>query len=409
MRALSRSLFASAVLVVLFTGHAGAAGAGLCDAFAAAITKRAAENAAYKCVFSSPNYNDPVAQRRWCRSVTEETAINESLRRDAETGRCAYCASYSNEANRQAKENVLFNCGFTGPRWGFGDGHRTWCMAFTPECASGFGMAAAAGLCKPDQDGMEEDARARAIKQCKAKYTAEQIDACTAYADKAVEQAKANDAKKCFTPGPRFSEDRDLHFSWCVGQIETDGKKMVLATKHESEARDVENNACKPVRRLGKLKPGGKNQLRPIPSSGESPFGAADKSGDKSGQAGFNQISGPAGQSTPSKIKSNSVKAAKGGGGFNTAKPSAKPVKSGSTAMDRLGGDSAVVPPGSAAGAGGRGGARAGSVNAGPAANFGSGTSSTSAGSTSGSHLNRGPAGASAIGTPSAGGFRDPK
>ena len=202
---------------------------------------------------------------------------------------------------------------------------------------------------------MREPRAKKPFEQCKAKYTSAQIDACNAYADKAVEQAKANDAKKCFTPGPRFSEDRDMHFRWCVGQIETDGVKMVLATKHESDARDAENSACKPVRRLGKLKPGGKNQLRPIPSTGKSPFGAADKSG----QSGFNQISNPAGQSAPDKIKSNSVKAAKGGGGFNTAKPSVKPVKSGNTAMDRLGGgDSGAVPSGSAAGAGGRGGAR---------------------------------------------------
>ena len=114
-----------------------------------------------------------------------------------------------------------------------------------------------------------------------------------------------------------------------------------LATKHESDAREAENSACKPVKRLGKVKPGGKNQLRPIPSSGKSPFGAADKSG----QSGFNQISGPAGTGA-SKIKSNSVKATKGGGGFNTAKPG------GNSAMDRLGAGGNVAP-GSAAGASG--------------------------------------------------------
>jgi hypothetical protein len=397
MRALFRSLFAAAVLVVLFTGHAGAAGAGLCDAFAAAITKRAAENNANQCGFSSrPNYDNADAQKRWCRSVTEETAIGESFKRDAESEKCAYCRNYSTVANAEARDNVLLNCGGTGPRWGFGEGHMAWCMAVERECGGIY------NLCDPASETRqvraETNARQEAIQQCRGKFTPAQLAACAAYAEKAVEQAKANDAKKCFTPGPRFSEDRDMHFSWCVGQIETDGVKMVLLTKQESDAREAENIACKPVRRLGKVKPGGKNQLRPIPSSGESPFGAADKSG----QGGLNEVSAPAGKAAPSKINSNSLKAAKGGGGFNTAKPG------GNSAMDRLGGGSGAVVPGSAAGASGRGAARAGAAGASSGVNGGT-VSSPSAGGTGGSFLNRGPTGASAIQKPSQDGFVGPK
>ena len=71
------------------------------------ITKRAAENAAYKCVFSSPNYDDPDAQKRWCRSVTEETAINDSLWRDAETAKCADCRTTRMRPSRRPNKRAV--------------------------------------------------------------------------------------------------------------------------------------------------------------------------------------------------------------------------------------------------------------------------------------------------------------
>ena len=135
--------------------------------------------------------------------------------------------------------------------------------------------------------------------QCRAKYTKAQIDACHAYATEAVKQAEANQAKKCNSEGPRFSEDRELHFSWCVGQIETDGVKMTLVTKQEHDAREAINNNCKRVVRLGKKRD--KNMLQPIPSPGGSPFGAADKSG----QSAMDRLGGPAAPAT---------------GGYNTSK-----------------------------------------------------------------------------------------
>jgi hypothetical protein len=320
----------AAAMLALFVDNANALSGPACTKYADEAVKAGEEAAKLGCGFGNhPRWGTSrEAHNRFCRTASKETIDFETLERRNSMFRCGRCAEYGATANAQARENKIFHCGGTGAKWGTGDGHMRWCMSINYK-DSQWGMAAIAGLVSNDWGGTslwEQSQREKTLQQCRAKYTKAQIDACNAYATEAVKQAEANQAKKCNSEGPRFSKDREQHFSWCIGQIETDGVKMTLLTKQEQDAREAINNTCRRVLTLGKKRD--KNMLQPIPSTGGSPFG-----GKKSIAGSGPDKSAPAEKSSLSISKRGNEKSGTSGG-FDAAKPS-----NSNSGMDRLTGD----------------------------------------------------------------------
>jgi hypothetical protein len=321
----------AAAMLALFAGNANALSGPACTSYADQAVKAAEHAAKLGCGFGNhPRWGtNREAHNRFCRTADKDTIDFETQERNNSMERCRTCSEYGVVANAQAHENKIFHCGGIGAVWSTGDGHMKWCMSVR-YFDGGWGFGANIGLSYRDTIAVETEGRDKALMQCRAKYTKAQIDACHAYATEAVKQAETNQAKKCNSEGPRFSEDRELHFSWCVGQIETDGVKMTLVTKQEHDARQAINSTCKPVLILGKKRD--KNMLQPIPSTGGSPFGGK-KSISRSGA----DKSAPSGKSNVSISKRGNEKSS-ASGGFDAAKPS-----SSNSAMDRLTGD--TQPP----------------------------------------------------------------
>jgi hypothetical protein len=333
-------------MLALFAGNANALSGPACASYADQAVKAAEEAARLGCGFGNhPRWGtNREAHNRFCRTASKDTIDFETQERNNSMYRCGRCSQYGATANAQAHENKIFHCGGTGDKWGTGDGHMKWCMSIDYADKS-WGMARAAGLVSDwgTKSLREELAREKTLKQCRAKYTKAQIDACHAYASHAVSQVKFNrELQQCNSQGPRFSEDRELHFSWCVGQIETDGVKMTLLTKQESDARDAENKACEDstVDYGGCAacnRPAG--QLWPEKSSGPSPFGGADKSSSQARKGGAN-LKKSLGDIPKAKADTRRLTVSprkertSASGGFNTTKPS-----SSNSAMDRLTGD----------------------------------------------------------------------
>ncbi|MEZ5827564.1 MAG: hypothetical protein R3D30_09030 [Hyphomicrobiales bacterium] len=102
----------------------------------------------------------------------------------------AACDAYADQAAQQAALAVRFACKFHGPRWSNdADTHREWCRASTKAAVQA-----------------EADSRTTDIRLCM----------CDWYANNALSQAKANDARGCGFAGPRWSLDRSAHYRWCV-------------------------------------------------------------------------------------------------------------------------------------------------------------------------------------------------
>lgn len=100
------------------------------------------------------------------------------------------CDAYAEQAAQQATLAVRFACKFHGPRWSNdADAHREWCRASSKAAVQA-----------------EADSRITDIRLCM----------CDWYANNALSQAKANDARGCGFSGPRWSLDRSTHYRWCV-------------------------------------------------------------------------------------------------------------------------------------------------------------------------------------------------
>jgi hypothetical protein len=102
----------------------------------------------------------------------------------------SFCRDYAVEAAQQATLAVRFACKFHGPRWSNdADAHGEWCRASSNAAVQA-----------------EADSRATDLRLCM----------CDWYANNALSQAKANDARGCGFTGPRWSLDRSAHYRWCV-------------------------------------------------------------------------------------------------------------------------------------------------------------------------------------------------
>jgi hypothetical protein len=109
------------------------------------------------------------------------------------------CQAYAALAVAQQEQNIQMKCGFAGGRWsGDFNAHFKWCQT-----------ASMAKLTAEDK------ARKGALAQC-AKKPQEDQQACQAYAEEAVKQQKANQAKNCGLKGGAWSGDYATHFSWCL-------------------------------------------------------------------------------------------------------------------------------------------------------------------------------------------------
>ena len=138
---------------------------------------------------------------------------------------------------KAAGNNKLYNCGFTGPRWGEGaDGHRAYCLS---EKIAQDRRGEISNWPQP-----EISARGEAIEQCKAKHSKKQIQFCNSYAIQAVANAKTFKEKNC-DPSQngwgRWERDYDHHFTWCIGPLELHDRHR---KSREFRNRDSQRGGC---------------------------------------------------------------------------------------------------------------------------------------------------------------------
>ena len=109
------------------------------------------------------------------------------------------CSAYAATAAAQNDQNVMQQCGFTGPRWSSDhSAHFKWCETVT--------MADLTA---------EDNARRSMLAQCAEKPKQNQ-QACQTYAKAAVEHQLANKSQGCGFSGGAWSENYAAHFDWCL-------------------------------------------------------------------------------------------------------------------------------------------------------------------------------------------------
>jgi hypothetical protein len=191
-----------------------------CDTYAkiAVLWANAAQRD--RCPLTGPRYGtDEKLHYEWCMGVTPETSTGEGNARFREVSACNddstlnYCTSYGDIAAKDAHDNKLYNCGFTGPRWGEGsEGHRSYCLSEK--------IAQSLRGEISNWPGPELTARGDAVDQCKSKHSKKQVQFCDSYATQAVANAKIFTEKRCDrsqNTWGRWDTDYDHHFSWCIG------------------------------------------------------------------------------------------------------------------------------------------------------------------------------------------------
>jgi len=128
------------------------------------------------------------------------------------------CAQYARRAVEQNQENARRGCGFSGARWHDDyDAHRGWCSTVDRATADG-----------------ETAVRDQELARCGG---GDNRSRCEGYARRAVEQNQENQRRACGYSGPRWGNDYDGHFSWCMG-VEAE------ASDQETRARDEELGRC---------------------------------------------------------------------------------------------------------------------------------------------------------------------
>jgi hypothetical protein len=121
------------------------------------------------------------------------------------------CDAYVKEATAKAQGVRQFNCGFDGndPRWSSERGaHAAWCES-------------------ADKDAVERETTRRRgeLKLC---------ETCRTYAGLALAAAADNVKLKCGFEGPRWGDNAEDHFGWCMaqrGQVDADEKDIAAAYK----------------------------------------------------------------------------------------------------------------------------------------------------------------------------------
>jgi hypothetical protein len=90
------------------------------------------------------------------------------------------------------------------------------------------------------ESGTEGCTSANGVTVTARTYKRADVVACGAYADKAVQQVKDMQAKKCPTDGGRWAPFKDAHYNWCLSEHQQ-GRTTDVA---ESKARDDAIQAC---------------------------------------------------------------------------------------------------------------------------------------------------------------------
>lgn len=267
---------------------------------------------------------------RWCRQSTDKALDVEGNHTRLQILACENCRAYANEFNEAMRDNEMFGCGLSGPLWPKGTDQYQECFHIQQtERLQEFDAAKAF-------DGYS-GTRAREIKECKAKFRPEDIEACNVYSDHAVRWANYSAQNSC---GPasrnRWSTNRDHHFAWCIQQTLMEGGKAAIT--YESEFRREAAVRCtafgekmspdgvpiKPGKRLRKPKGGSGSK----DANSNPPKPSPDvPGGSKSSAAGTNSLTDP----------------------------SSKKLGRGGSAMDRLGGGGAPLPSASGGQRGGSG------------------------------------------------------
>lgn len=138
------------------------------------------------------------------------------------------CDAYAGAAVAQNQQNVTLNCGFTGAGWMSDfNAHRNWCLSPGVEITD---------------ISIEDKNRQTALAECANKAQASQ-QACSVYAQTAIDAAQKAQAAGCGFGGSAWTLDFNEHFSWCLqaGQTERD---------NESSARHNQLVGCVTAKNL---------------------------------------------------------------------------------------------------------------------------------------------------------------
>ncbi|HKY06735.1 MAG TPA: hypothetical protein VJQ55_00760 [Candidatus Binatia bacterium] len=260
------ALTASATLT-LFTDSALALGAGTCSAYADRAVEQGQRARDMKCGFGvsetgnaehpGPAWSiDRNAYIRECRRWGAESTPNErNAARDKELNKCSACATYAVAASNRSRENLKFSCGFSGGPPGFNgpvfdtkyQPHFDFCMG-SKDVPDGTHYPTDPSHTPDFIAGIRDDA----IKDCKDKFTPEQIALCLAYSEKATNQAVRNFQNECGNAKDgdgvstgRWTTNSDAHFAFCTSGLkyEADGW-IYTAMNIEEEKREEANNRC---------------------------------------------------------------------------------------------------------------------------------------------------------------------
>jgi len=117
------------------------------------------------------------------------------------------CDAYAGAAVAQNQQNITLNCGFTGAGWlSDFNAHRNWCLS--------------PGVQITDIS-IEDQNRQAALAQCATKAQANQ-QACSVYAQTAINAAQNAQAAGCGFSGSAWTLNFNEHFSWCVQAQQTE-------------------------------------------------------------------------------------------------------------------------------------------------------------------------------------------
>ena len=292
---------------------------GECQSYARSAVRTAQRAQNLMCPLTGPRYGtDENAHYFWCMGVEPETSRAEWTARNRQLETCgnyfitAY--TYGEYAAEAIRDNKLYNCGYTGPRWeGSSEKHRTdYLHIKIVQTDTGNHSS------WPDP---EHDARLAMIRQCKAKYSEKKIQFCNLYATEAVESLNKFKQMKCVgsqNESRLWPSDYDTHFSWCIGLSKgvgrTASKASIERVNAETQKHRDALNAC--ITR---------NEL--ITRGKESPTNKLYSGPNRRSLEDFSKVAPP---SAPAKPKPTS-NSGPGTGGIYLSKPGG-----GNSAMDRL-------------------------------------------------------------------------
>ncbi len=127
-----RTPLISLAIVLLTVGSAQAANRLACERYTSEAMEAAREVRNLVCFYSTTDGRwslDPRAHDLWCASRDDDEVEEERLTRSIWWSQCKWCRSYAQTAAHAQRQNVIHNCGFTGPRWASNENdHYMWCI-----------------------------------------------------------------------------------------------------------------------------------------------------------------------------------------------------------------------------------------------------------------------------------------